>query len=192
MNPTIRRASDPVEAPSGSVKKPQRTFPDPSLTLIEFGDGLSVLLAAATERDAEHKRVVLKKVAYIRLRPEGWGASACQEAWVGKDEQGVFTAAEAATGKLFRYPSRYRYEMAFISKDLFDTAIQCVKDRAPAALYELIAVTFAGREQFTLEQGALVGPDEYSAEKNLYPAEQLLAFPPEVRMAESRPETTGA
>ncbi len=169
---------NPAEENSAAGAAAQRTFPDPSLTLVEFGDGVGVLIAARTERDAANKRVVLKKVGYVRLTPDGWGASAVQEIWVGRNEQGLFTATDAASGRLFRYPSRRRYEVAFISQELFETAIQSIKQRTPGALYELIAVTFAGRGEFELEEGALVGPDDYSNEPNLIPPDQLIPFPP--------------
>lgn len=169
--------TDPMPTSAAPQEEHKRTFPDPSITLIEFGDGVGILLAARTERDAANKRVVLKKVGYIRLTPEGWGATACQEAWVGKDDAGIFRAIDAANGKVFRYPSRRRYEVAFISKEVFETAIQCVKEKNPLALYELIAVTFGRREDFSVEEGALVGPDDYSSDPNLVPGDQLIPFP---------------
>lgn len=173
------------QQPTSPAEKPaQHTFPDPSITLIEFGDGVGVLLAARTERDAEHKRVVLKKVGYVRLTPEGWGATACQEVWVGKDETGIFRATDAANGKFFRWPTHHRYEVAFLSPELFETAIQCLKDKNPIALYELIAVTFGRREDFSVEEGALVGPDDYSSDPNLDPPDLLLPFPPMIKTAE--------
>lgn len=155
----------------------KHTFPDPSITLIEFGDGVAILLAARTERDAAKKRVVLKKALYVRLTPEGWGFGASQEVWVGKDDAGIFRAIDAATGKVFRYPTRRRYEVAFISQELFDTAVICVKERNPIPLYELVAVTFGRREDFSVEEGALVGPDDYSSDPNIVPTDQLLPFP---------------
>lgn len=176
-----------MEQSASPTEKPvQHTFPDPSITLIEFGDGVGVLLAARTERDAVNKRVVLKRVGYVRLTPtEGWGATACQEVWVGKDDAGIFRATDAANGKQFRWPTRRRYEVAFLSPELFETAIQCIKDKNAIALYELIAVTFGRREDFSVEEGALVGPDDYSSDPNLAPPDQLLPFPPLIKPAES-------
>ncbi len=176
----IQGETEPIKPVTAAA----RGVPDPSITLIEFGDGIGVLLAARTERDNEHKRVVLKKVAYIRLTPEGWGATALPEAWVGKGEDGIYRAMDAANGKLFRWPTRRLYEFAFISAEIFETAIQCMKDKNPVALYELVAVTFGTHKDFSVEEGALVGPDDYSSDPNLASPDLLLPFPPVIKAAE--------
>ena len=167
--------------PSGSsaaAQAAQHTFPDPSITLVEFSDaGLGVLLASRTERDAANRRIVLSKVAYIRLEPKNWGFVALPEVWVGQDAAGVFTATEAKSGKLFRYPSRHRYEVCFLGKDLFDAAIQCLKDRKIEALYELIAVNFGVRPGFSIEAGCLLAPDDYAAEIDMKPDAEWVPTP---------------
>jgi len=157
---------------------PARTFPEPSLTLVEFGDALGVLVAARTERDTDHRRIVLKKVGYIRLEPGGWGGTAYPEIHILQNAEGLFVAVEPRTNKILRHPSRRRYEIAFIGKDLFDCAIQCLRERDAEPLAELIAVTFAGRDGFSVEHGCLVAPDDYAAERTAVSEDGLLPTPP--------------
>ena len=94
-----------------------------------------------TDRDAANRRIVLTKVAYIRLDPRNFGFVAYPEVWIQQNAEGVFFAIEAKTGKNFRFPSRRRYEVGFLGKDIFECAIQCLKEHKIEALYELIAVT---------------------------------------------------
>lgn len=60
------------------------------MTLVEFSDeGLGVLLAMRTERDAPNRRIVLTKVAYVHLTPRSWGFVAYPEAWVQQNAAGI-------------------------------------------------------------------------------------------------------
>lgn len=161
----------------------KRGFPDPSITLIEFGDGLGVLLAARTERHKEKRRLILKKVAYIRLGSDHWGVTAFPEVWVEQNEQKLFVATEPHTGRFFHDPSRRRYEVAFLSKELFDCAIQCIKDRDPRAIYELVAVTFGTREGFSVENEGLVGPEDYASERQA--GTQWIPYPTNIEATQS-------
>lgn len=169
------------------AKGAAHNFPDPSITLVEFsGEGLGILLAARTERDAVRRRLILKKVAYVRLEQRVWGAMAFPEVWIEQTAEGLFVALDAATGRVFRYPSARRYEVAFLSKDLFECAIQCVKEHKPDPLYELIAVTFATRPAFSIEAGFLVAPDDYAAEPATPSGKDWVPLPPRVEPKPAR------
>lgn len=159
------------------------TFPDPSITLVEFDRDLGVLLAGRTEQDAANKRLVLKKVAYVRLGSDQWGASPLPEVHIRQDKEGVFMAYEPQAQKVVRYPSKIRYEVAFLPKDLFDAALQCIKQRDPAPLYELIVVTFGERPGFEVEEGALVAPSDYASLQDRVPQDKLVPLPPAVEPA---------
>ena len=175
----------PITDASPQAKTPERGFPDPSITLVEFsGEGLGILLAAKTERDAANRRLVLKKVAYVRLEQKDWGATGFPEVWIQQDKDGLFLAIEAQSGNIFRHPSRPRYEVAFLSKEIFECSIQCLKEHKPGPLYELAAVTFASRPGFSVESGCLLAPDDYAAENSLPAGKEWMAVPPHF---ESRP-----
>ena len=170
-------ASSPQPGPA-QARTAQHTFPDSSLTLVEFSDaGLGVLLASRTDRDAPNRRIVLTKVAYVRLEPKNWGFMAYPEVWVQQDNDGIYTALEPKIGKLFRYPSRRRYEVAFVGKEIFDCAIQCLKDRKIASLYDLIGITFGARPGFSIEAGCLLAPDDYAAEPGAHRDDEWIPFP---------------
>lgn len=174
-------AATPITPPSAG-----HTFPDPAMVLVEFSDqGLGILLAAHTERDPANRRIVLKKVAYIRLEKKGWGAFAFPEIWVQQNQEGLFLALEPRGGKIFRHPSRRRYEVSFLSKELFDCCIQCIKEHAATPIYELLVVLFASRPGFSIESGFLLAPDDYAAETEFTPADQWVATPPQF---DSRPD----
>lgn len=164
---------------AAAARGESRGFPDPSLTLVEFsGEGLGILLAGVTERDAANRRIVLRKVAYVRIEPSAWGAAAYPEVWIQQDADGIFTAVESQSGKLFRHPSRRRYEVAFLSREIFDCAIQCVKERNVEPLYELVAVTLGQRPEFSIEAGCLLAPDDYAAETAYTTDDKWVAPPP--------------
>lgn len=164
-------------APNPARGNNGRGFPDPCLTVVEFGDALGLFLAARTERDVANRRIILKKVAYIRLEPEAWGVTAFKEIWI-EQKEGVFMAIEPASGKYFRDPSRRRYEIAFLSPEIFECAIQSVKAHNPGPIHDLLLVTLSKRPGFRVEDGALSAPEDYAAEREILGQDRLIA-PPE-------------
>lgn len=152
-------------------------FPNPSLTLIEFGDALGMLIAARTEKDPEHRRLVLKKTGYLRITPNGWGVSGYQEVWIQQNKNGFFLAVEPSTKRVFRHPSRRRYEFGFLSKDVFDCALKNIRERRIQAIYELMVVLFGSRQDFSVEAGGLLAPDDYASETSLLGDDLLVASP---------------
>ena len=169
--------SSPAQSGNG------RGFPDPSLTVVEFGDALGLFLAARTERDSANRRIVLRKVAYVRLEPEAWGVTAFKEIRI-EQKDSVFVAVEPASGKYFRDPSRRRYEIVFLSPEIFECAIQSVKERNPGPIHELVLVTLSNRPGFRVEDGVLSAPEDYAAERGTVEQDRLIA-PPE-RVAPGR------
>jgi hypothetical protein len=176
QTPSGAPAAQPAFQPDG--KTDGHTFPDPSLTLIEIGDAFAVLIAARTEPDPANRRLVLKKVAYVRLESDGWGAAGLPEAWIQQNAEGLFLVVDPVTGRVFREPSRRRYEVGFLSKEIFECTIQCLKDRQPGPIYELAVVTFAKRKGFSFEAGGLLAPDDYAGERGVVPDDQLVPLPP--------------
>ena len=175
--PNSPQTAPQAAASQSSDKVAGYSFPDPSLTIIEFGDALGLLLASRTERDLANRRLVLKKVGYIRMEPHRWGATAFGEVWIRQNEQGLFVAEESHSGCIFRQPSRRRYEVAFLSREIFDCAIQCLKDRKIEPIYDLICVNFANRQGFSLETGGLLAPDDYAAEPLDLPEDRCVPAP---------------
>jgi hypothetical protein len=175
-------SSSPNPSPAAAPKTEARSFPDPSLTLVEFsGEGLGLLLTAITERDVANRRIVLKKVAYVRLEPKDWVFVALPEFCIQQNPDGVFVAVEAKSGKIFRHPSRRHYELAFLSKELFECCIQCLKDREAGPLFELAAVSLGSKPGFSVESGFLVAPDDYASETTYGQDDNWLAVPPRLK-----------
>jgi hypothetical protein len=155
-------------------------FPGPSMSLIEFGDALGLLLAARTERNTEKKQIVLKKVAYIRIESASWGAQAFPEIWIQQNKEGLYMAVEAENKRIFPYPSRHRYEVAFLGREIFECAIKCLKEKKITPLYELSVVIFASREGFSTENGYLLAPDSYAAEQPGFSEDKWIPPPPPI------------
>lgn len=176
-------ANDPKTAAQAAKTgaSPQGTFPDPSITLVEFGDALGLLLAARTEREPGKRRLILKKVAYLHLRAKSWGYTIYPEVWVEQMDGGVYRAIDAKSKKVFPNPSKRRYEVAFLKKEIFDCAIQCMKSRQVDAIYELIVVTFGKREGFEVEQGALLAPEDYATVTSLDSGEEWVPKPEAIK-----------
>jgi hypothetical protein len=176
-NSTTPQTQPQAAAAGPGAGATRQGFPDPSLTLIEFSDHLGLLMAERTERDETNRRLVLRKVAYIRVGAEGTGVVALPEVWIQQTREGIFAAVDPASGQVFRFPSRLRYEVAFISRALFEATLQCLKSRSTAAINDLIVVNFSGRSGFTVEAGCLVGPDDYAAENVQEPPKGWVPFP---------------
>lgn len=170
--------ADPQQTTVPGRAPVKHTFPDPSLTMVEFGDALGILLAERTERDTANRRIVLKKVAYIRFQEDGWGGVGLTEIWVEQDRNELFHAIEPKSGKVLRYPSRRRYEVAFLSREIFDCAIQCLRERQAESIYELVVVNFGTREGFSVEGGNLLTPEDYASERQPIDGVQWLDTPP--------------
>lgn len=167
----------PAAAPAAS-NAVIHTFPEPSLTLVEFNNALGLLLASRTERDAPNRRIVLKGVGYIRIEQRGWGAAAYPEIWVQQAQSGLFLAIEPKTQRVFRHPSRRRYEVSFLSRDIFECAVQCIKEKRINPLYELVVITFGTRPDFTVESGCLLAPEDYAAESVMPGNMSWVEYPP--------------
>lgn len=150
---------------------------EPSLAIVEFDLALGMLLSERTERDVPNRRLVLKKVAYIRIMENDWGVAAIPEIWIGQTRGGNFTAVEPKSGRILRHPSHKLYEVATLKREIFDCAIQCLKDRDPRAIYELAVVTFGSREGFSVESGSLLAPDDYAAVRELEPGREWMPPP---------------
>jgi hypothetical protein len=153
------------------------TFPDPSLSLVEFGDALGLLLAERTERDVANRRLLLKKVVYLRIKEDGWGVTPYPEIWIEQTKEGHFRAVEPRTGDILRYPSRRHYEVSFLTRDIFECAIQCLKERDTRPIYELAMVNFGTREGFSVEAGSLLAPGDYADEREPDQGRQWLPTP---------------
>jgi hypothetical protein len=102
------------------------------------------------------------------------------EVWIQQDREGLFLAVDAQSGKIFRHPSRLRYEVAFLSKEIFECSVQCLKERTPASLYELAVVTFAIRPGFGVEAGCLLAPEDYAGETSIEAGQEWVPFPPRI------------
>ncbi|MGA2254295.1 MAG: hypothetical protein ABSG53_06500, partial [Thermoguttaceae bacterium] len=87
---------------------------DPSITLIEGGPALGVLVAEGCHEDSYSGRLFLDLVTWLRgdqsVRTLRDYASVC----ICRDESGVWVAEEARTGRLFPRPSRVPYRVVFI------------------------------------------------------------------------------
>ena len=129
-------------------------------------------------RDTANRRLALHNGAYIRLQEHGWSAAAYPELWIEQTKDGVFRAVEPKSGNILRYPSRRRYEVSFLTHDIFDCAIECLKEKQSKPLYELVVVTFGNREGFIVDAGNLLAPDDYASVRELEPGRQWFPTPP--------------
>jgi hypothetical protein len=173
------QSADVLQSGSGAGAS-GHTFPAPTLTLVEFSDVLGLLLASRTERDDANRRLVLKGVGYVRIEPRAWGAAAYPEVWLQQTPAGFFVATDPRTNRVFRHPSRRRYEVSFLSKEVFDCAIQCIKEKRVAPIYELAVVSLGARPGFSVESGCLLAPDDYASEHSLPGGVQWIDQPPRV------------
>ena len=143
---------------------------DPSITLIEAGPALGVLIAEGCHQDSFSGRLFLDRVTWVRgdesVRALRDFACVC----LCRTEQGPWIAEEVATGRLFPRPSRLPYRVVFIPAADYR---ELMGHRAAGAVEPIFAYArsrFGGLPGFRVHERGLVGPEGYAAEAGNLPA----------------------
>jgi hypothetical protein len=138
---------------------------DPSITLIEGGPAIGVLIAEGCHEDSYSGRLFLDRVTWVRgdesVRALRDFAAVC----LYRAEQGVWMAEEAGSGRLFPRPSRLPYRVVFIPAEDYRVLMGHKAGGDTAAIFEYGRRRFGGLPGFRLEEQRLVPPDLYAAEE---------------------------
>jgi hypothetical protein len=149
---------------------------DPSITLIENGPALGVLLAEGCHEDSYSGRLFLERVTWARgdesVRALRNFANVC----LYSAEPGVWVAEDVTTGRLFPRPSRLPYHVLFLTAaDYRDLRGRGTGSDAGAIL-AYARNRFASVPGFHMQHERLVSPDGY-ATAEIMPAGKYVLEP---------------
>jgi hypothetical protein len=143
---------------------------DPSLTLVESGPAIGVLIAEGCHEDSFSGRLFLDRVTWARgdESVRALRDFACVSLY--RAEQGVWVAEETGTGRLFPRPSHLPYRVVFIpARDYRDLMCHTVAGDV-AAIFAYTRTRFGQLPDFRLQEQKLVAPEGYAAAGKEIPA----------------------
>lgn len=158
---------------------------EPGLLLAEASDHLSLVLFKSAEvRDLGHI-LWLEECQWVLFAPDYIGVYPLAAVAVSNLEGGCWTAKDAATGKLLRWPSERPYFIRFISAEEYELFDACLHLMKLNTFLEHAVPYFSVAPGFHLApKGRLVAPRDYaSVEKSRIPTRNLLEIPVEFRLS---------
>jgi hypothetical protein len=125
---------------------------DPSITLVENGPAIGLLIAESCRQDSFTGRLFLEQVTWARCDESVRAMRDFLEACLCRTEHGLWIAEETTTGRLFPQPSHRPFPVAFVSESdyrvlqerrsvgdiqsLFQLATTCLRKLTGLRLYE--------------------------------------------------------
>jgi hypothetical protein len=136
---------------------------EPSITLVEVGPALGVLIAEGCHEDSYSGRLFLDRVSWARgdesVRVVRDFACVC----LYRAEQGVWVAEEAGSGRLFPQPSRLPYRVVFIPAEDYHVLMGHKAREDTEAIFAYTRTRFSGLPGFRLQEQRLVPLEDYAA-----------------------------
>ena len=149
--------------PGGGAGAVATALGEPSITLIEGGPAIGVLVADSCHEDSHSGRLFLDRVTWARgdeavraLRDFG---CVC----LSRAEHGFWIAEEVGTGRLFPRPSRLPYRVIFIPQSDYEELMGRRAVGDAEAIFAYARSRFAGLPGFRLHERRLVCPEGYAA-----------------------------
>jgi hypothetical protein len=142
---------------------------EPSITLVEGGPAIGVLVAESCHEDSYSGRLFLDRVTWARGDEAVRALRDFGRVCLSRAEHGFWIAEEIGTGRLFPRPSRLPYRVVFIPQDNYE---ELMRHRAVGDAEAILADArsrFAGLPGFRLRERSLVCPEGYAAEENATP-----------------------
>jgi hypothetical protein len=136
---------------------------DPSITLVEAGPSLGVLIADGCHEDSYSGRLFLDRVTWAR--GDESAGTLRDFACVGlyRADGGVWVAEDAGTGRLLPRPSRLPYRVVFIPVEDLHVLMGHKAAGGAGAIFAFARARFGGLPGFRLQEQRLVPPDDYAA-----------------------------
>jgi hypothetical protein len=148
---------------------------DPSLTLIENGPAVGILLGEGCHEDSYSGRLFLDRVTWARgdesVRALRDFAGVCLYA----TQPGVWVAEEVGTGRLFPRPSNLPYHVLFISGEDYQNLMHRRMDRDGAAILAYARSRFSTLPGFQLQGERLLSPKGYAMAAARFPAREFVS-----------------
>jgi hypothetical protein len=136
---------------------------DPSITLVEGGPALGVLVAEGCHQDSFSGRLFLDRVIWARGDGSVRALRHFPRVCLCRAEPGVWAAEEVSTGRLFPRPSRLPYRVLFLPAEDYRTLTDRAAAGDPGAILEYARTRFGGLPGFRLDDWRLVPPHDYAA-----------------------------
>lgn len=154
------------------VKLTTAALADPSVTILEVGDNLGLLLAdSCTESGSVDPVLHLENVNWIRRTKRGFLGNlrkrkqeirSFAKISIHRHESGVFVAQDEASKGHLPSPSEEPYAVVFISKELYDELHRGIEQESFDDLLESVKSATENVAGFSFVGKKLVGPAEYA------------------------------
>ncbi len=148
---------------------------EPSITVIESGPALGVLVADSCHEDSYTGRLFLDRVTWVRGDEAVRALRDFRCVCLTRAEQGVWIAEEVATGRLFPRPSRVPYRVVFIGQGEYEELLRHRTAGDAKAIFAYARSRFAGLPGFRLDEQRLVCPPGYAAEEGASMAREFVS-----------------
>lgn len=135
---------------------------DPSITLIEGGPAIGVLIAEGCHEDSYSGRLFLDRVTWVRGDESVRAVRDFAGVSLYRAEPGVWVAEESGSGRLFPRPSRLPYRVVFIPADDYRVLMYHKAEGNSEAIFEYTRTRFGGLPGFRLQEQRLVPPEGYA------------------------------
>jgi hypothetical protein len=151
-----------IGPPAGAGRAVATALGDPSITLVEGGPAIGVLIAEGCHEDSYSGRLFLDRVSWVRgdesVRTLRDFACVC----LYRAEPGVWVAEEAGSGRLFPHPSRLPYRVVFIPAEDYHVLMGHNARGDTEAIFAYTRTRFSGLPGFRLQEDRLVPPQDYA------------------------------
>ena len=135
---------------------------DPSITLVENGPALGLLLADSCHQDSYTERLFLDQVTWVRGDEAVRTVRHFPEVCLRRNERDVWMAEDCATGRLFPRPSRLPYQVLFLSEAEHRNLAEWRQLGNALAIFTFARMRFGGLPGFHRHDDRLVSPAGYA------------------------------
>lgn len=136
---------------------------DPSITLIENGPALGVLIAEGCHQDSFTGRLFLDQVTWARRDETVRALRDFAEVAVSRTNEGVWFAEETSTGRLFPQPSVLAYHTLFLDAADYGHLHQWRRAGDIKSLFMFVKYRYRRVPGFHVRNEQLVSPPGFAA-----------------------------
>jgi hypothetical protein len=149
--------------PGGGAGAVATALGEPSITVIEGGPAIGVLVADSCHEDSHSGRLFLDRVTWARGDEAVRALRDFECVCLSRAEHGFWIAEEVGTGRLFPRPSRVPYRVVFIPQSDYEELMGRRAVGDAEAIFTYARSRFAGLPGFRLHERRLVCPEGYAA-----------------------------
>jgi hypothetical protein len=136
---------------------------EPSLTLIENGPALGVLISESCHQDSFRDALYLDHVTWARGDESARTLRDFPEVCLGRSDQNFWIAEDPATGRLFPQPNLRSFPMLFVSERDYRNLMQWRYAGDARSIFTFVRYRFSQLHGFHLHRERLVAPPSFAS-----------------------------